>query len=251
MRQHQFASLCRDRGWDYRLMGAGFDGANVPTKKLDPWNMRVEFYVDLPSDRDQSLLDSALGDQSGAGINLFVGSDQVRFYRDAREVAIDDVPAILYSEVMRDVDLFTSVCAVGEDETWADQGDRGIGIFSNGFNLQELDGLIALRRELLSLALPHTPIHDRCTIHKAWLEVRGQLGTYRIEFAWGGASLVTDTGFRWLRIPRKVLDTVALDPAAFPVEPDYRVEGILRKAHVLADDWKIDSPELIKQLMPK
>ena len=48
MRQHQFASLCRARGWDYRLMGANFDGGNVPTKKLDPWNMRVEFYVDLP-----------------------------------------------------------------------------------------------------------------------------------------------------------------------------------------------------------
>ncbi len=52
MRQHQFASLCRARGWDYRLMSTSFDGANVPTKKFDPWNMRVEFYVDLPADRD-------------------------------------------------------------------------------------------------------------------------------------------------------------------------------------------------------
>jgi hypothetical protein len=26
---------------------------------------------------------------------------------------------------------------------------------------------------------------------------------------------------------------------------------ILRKAYVLADDWKIDSPDLIKQLMPR
>jgi hypothetical protein len=251
MRQHQFASLCRARGWDYRLMGAGFDGGNVPTKKLAPWKMHVEFYVDLPSDRDQTLLESALGDQSGAGINLFVGSDQVRFYRDAREVAIDEVPAILYSEVMRDVDLFTSVCAVGEDETWADQGDRGTGIFSDGFDVKELSGLIALRREILSLALPHSPIHGRCKVHKSWLEVRGHLGTYRIEFAWGGASLVTDSGFRWLRIPRKLLDAVSLNLAAIPIELDYRTETILRKAHVLADDWKIDSPDLIKQLMPK
>jgi len=251
MRQHQFASLCRARGWEYRLMGAGFDGSNVPTKKLDGWNMHVEFYVDLPSDRDQSLLESALGDESGAGINLFVGSDQVRFYRDAGEVAIDEVPAILYSEVMRDVDLFTSVCAVGEDETWADQGDRGMGIFSGKFSVKEVMGLIALRREVVSLALPQTPIRDRCKVQESWLEVRGQLGTYRIEFAWGGASLVTDSGFRWLRIPREVLDAVALDPALFPIEPDYRTEAILRKAYVLADDWKIDSPELIKQLMPK
>jgi hypothetical protein len=251
MRQHQFASLCRARGWDYSLMSANFDGANVPTKKFDPWNMRVEFYVDIPSDRDHSLLESALGEQSGAGINLFIGSDQVRFYREGREVAVDDVPAILYSEVMRDVDLFTSVSAVGDDETWADQGDRGTGIFSEGFNLLELSGLIGLRRETLSLVLPHTPIHDRCNIHKTWLEVRGQLGTYRIEFAWGGAMLVTEPTFRFLRIPRKILDAVALDFTAIPIELDYRTETILRKAYVLADDWKIDSPDLIKQLMSK
>jgi hypothetical protein len=251
MRQHQFASLCRARGWDYRLMGANFDGGNVPTKKLDPWNMRVEFYVDIPSGRDASLLESALGEQSGAGINLFIGSDQVRFYRDAREVAVDEVPAILYSEVMRDVDLFTSVSAVGGDETWTDQGDRGTGIFSDGFDVQELSGIIGLRREMLSLVLPHTPILDRCKIHKTWLEVRGQLGTYRIEFAWGGASLVTESGFRWLRIPRKILDAVSLDFSAIPIDLDYRTETILRKAYVLVDDWKIDSPELIQQLMPK
>ena len=251
MRQHQFASLCRARGWEYRLMSAHFDGSNVPTKKFDAWNLRLEFYVDIPSDRDTSLLDSALGEQSGAGINLFIGSDQVRFYRDRREVAIEDVPAILYSEVMRDVDLFTAVSAVGADESWADQGDRGIGILSDRFDLRELSGIIGLRRETLALVLPHTPIKDRCTIHNTWLQVQGRLGNYRIEFAWGGAALVTETGIRPLTIPREVLDAVALDFSAIPIDLDYRTESILRRAYVLADDWKINSPDLIRQLMPK
>jgi hypothetical protein len=251
MRQHQFSSLCRARGWEYRLMSSHFDGANTPTRRLDPWNLRAEFYVDLPPDRDPSLHESALAEQSGAGINLFIGSDQVRFYRDRREVAIDEVPAIVYSEVMRDVDLFTSVCSVGADESWSDQGDRGVGIYSDDFNVSELMGIIALRRETLSLVLPHTPIHDRCKIHKTWLEVRGQLGTYRIEFAWGGASMVSGSTSRLLNIPRKVLEAAPLDFAAIPIEMDYRSEMILRKAYVLADDWKIDSPDLIQQLMPR
>jgi hypothetical protein len=251
MRQHQFASLCRERGWDYRLMGANFDGGNVPTKKFDPWHMRAQFCADLPVDRDRALLESALGEQSGAGINLFIGADQVRFYRDNHEVAVDEVPAILYSEVMRDVDLFTSVCAVGEDETWTDQGDRGAEILRDRFDLQEITAAIALRADILSRALPDTAIHDRCKIEKSRLEVRGKLGTYRISLVWGGAALVTESEVRRLIIPRKILDAVPLDLSAIPIDLDHRSEMILRKAHVLADDWKIDSPDLIKQLMPE
>ena len=48
MRQHQFASLCRARGWEYRLMGADFDGANVPTKNsihgTCVWNFTSTFH---------------------------------------------------------------------------------------------------------------------------------------------------------------------------------------------------------------
>jgi hypothetical protein len=251
MRQHQFASLCRARGWDYRLMSTNFDSSNVPTKKLDTWKICAEFYVDLPADRDSSLRDSALGEKSGAGIDVFIGSDQVRFYRDRAEIPVDDVPAIVYSEVMRDVDLFTSVCAVGDDETWYNQGDRGLGFFSERVELHKVSAIVALRADLLSRVLPHTPIADRCKVQKTWLEVRGQLGTYRIALAWDGAALVTDTGARWLKIPQTLLQAVRLELAEPPLELDYRTETILRKAHVLAHDWKIESPERIRQLMPE
>ena len=251
MRQHQFASLCREREWEYRLMGAHFDGSNVPTRKLDPWKIHAEFYVDLPSDRNPALRDSALGEESGAGINLFVGSDQVRFYREQREIAVDEVPALVYSEIMRDVDLFTSVCAVGEDETWADQGDRGIGIVAKKFDVNEITAMIALRADILSRVLPHTRIADRCKVVKAWLEVRGQLGTYQVYLAWGDAALITEKHKRRLKIPQKILSEVELDLKDLPIDLDYRTEQALRKAYVLADDWRITSPELVSQLMPK
>lgn len=251
MRQHQFASLCKERGWDYRLMGAHFDGFNVPSKKFDSWKIHAEFYVDLPSDRNPSLLDSGLGEQSQAGINLFIGSDQVRFYREESEIAVDEVPALVYSEVMRDVDLFTSVCAVGEDETWSDQGDRGVGTISKAFDIREVSGVISLRTDLLSRVLPHTTIADRCRIVESWLEVRGQLGTYQINLAWSGAKLITDKSARWLKIPQKVLSEVELGLNNLPIDLDYRTELALRKAYVLANDWRIDSPPLIRQLVPE
>jgi hypothetical protein len=175
----------------------------------------------------------------------------VRFYRDRREIALGEVPPVVYSEVMRDVDLFTSVSAVGEDETWFDQGDRGAALIRERFNLQEYTSLVALRGEMLSRALLHTAIADRCRVEKAWLEVRGNLGTYRIHLSWGGVMMARDSKLKCLTIPRKLLDAVALDLSAIPVDLDYRTEMMLRKAHVLADDWRIDSPDLIRQLMPE
>ena len=249
MRQHQFSSLCRARGWKYRLMGAEFDGFNVPTKLLAAWKMHAEFYVDLPSDRKPSLLESALGEKSGFGINLFLGSDQVRFYRDRREIAIEEVPAIVYSEIMRDVDLFASVSAVGQDESWSDQGDRGIGVVASRTDINELSAMLALRIEILSRVLPLTPIAEHCKIEKNWLVVRGQLGIYRIETLWGGVVRVTDSGVRQLKIPQKLLADVSVDFSAFPIDLDHRTEMILRKAYVLANDWEIGSPDVIRQLM--
>jgi hypothetical protein len=251
MRQHQLASLCKERGWSYRLMSAHFDGFNVPTKKLDSWKIHAEFYVDLPTDRKPSLRDSALNDQSPAGINLFVGSDQLRFYREGREIPVDEVPALVYSEIMRDIDLFTSVCAVGDDETWSDQGDRGVGIISKKFDMQEIDAAISLRADVLSRILAHTRIAERCKVVKSWLEVRGQLGTYHINLGWSAAWLLTDKSPRWLRIPQKILAEVDLGLKNLPIDLDYRTELALRKAYVLADDWRINSPDLVPQLAPE
>jgi len=251
LRQHQLASLCRVRGWEYRLMGIGFDGHNVPTRKLPYWNMQAELHVDLPPDRDPSLRDSGLGEQSGFGINLFVESDQVRFYRERREIAVDQVPALLYSEVMRDVDLFTTVCAIGEDEKWRDEGDLGVGVLGDRMTMQELSAVVSLRADILARVLPRTPIANRFRLEPLHLEVQGQLGRYRISLVWGLAAMITDSNVRWLKIPQKLLAAVPLELDDLPTELDYRTEMILRKAYLLAKDWEIKDPELIRQFMPK
>ena len=249
LRQHQLSSLCKARGWEYRLMSTAFDSANLPTKRLAAFNMIAEFHVDLAADRDLSLRSSGLNEQSGTGINLFVESDQVCFYRDGRQIDLLEVPAIVYSEIMRDVDLFTAVCAIGEDENWCDYGDRSAGIVCDPWNPVELSSVVALRAELLARALPHTSIADRCRIEKGKVIVRGELGTYHVSLLWAQALLVKDNAVRSLRIPRKVLDAVPLDLPSIPVELDHRTEMVLRKAYVLAKDWEINAPELIRQFM--
>src|SRR5262249_23031592 len=113
LRQHQFAALCHQRGWRYSLQGA-WDSHNTPTLLLPEWDLRVEFWVEVAEGGGQS---------QGSGIFLHISTDQVRFC-DARggRRRLDEVPARIFSEVMRDVDLFVGVCSIGNDPTWHDRG---------------------------------------------------------------------------------------------------------------------------------
>ena len=93
------------------------------------------------------------------------------------------------------------------------------------FDAQEFSSLTALRAEILSRLLPCTPIADRCKIKKTYLEVRGQLGTYRIPVGWSGAALVTDSGMRWLRIPSTARRKAQCDDAQlWGSDPKSRME---------------------------
>ena len=134
LRQHQLASLCRARGWEYRLMGT-FRWAQRADAEPGAMEHAGGGTCGPAAGSGRRAAKVGTGRTSWSGINLFVEPDQVRFYRDRREIAVDEVPAILYSEVMRDVDLFTWVCAIGEDESWTDQGDRGIGVADGRLSL--------------------------------------------------------------------------------------------------------------------
>ena len=200
-----------------------------------------------------SVRRSSLAEQAGAGgVNVFIGSDQVRFYRDLREIPVDDIPAIVYSEVMRDVDLFTTVAAVGDDSTWSDQGHRGTGVFSERFDVNDFSATTALRAEVLSRVLPATPIaeplHDRQSVARGARTARD----------------VSDSAGMGRRdAPDREHHAVAEDSAkhcgrstagsgsAIQIDIDPRTEMILRTAFILGDDWRIDAPELVRQLMPE
>ncbi|HET9992347.1 MAG TPA: DUF4132 domain-containing protein, partial [Kofleriaceae bacterium] len=99
VRQHQFAALCRERGWSYRLQGQ-FDSANNATKALPAYGLEIELEVE-----------PAGPEVTGAMIFVHLRTGQVRFRRGAKTVAPRDVPARCFSEAMRDVDLLVTVGA--------------------------------------------------------------------------------------------------------------------------------------------
>jgi len=249
IRQHQFASLCRERGWTYRLMGDGFDGGNAPTRELSQWSMKVEFWVDLPS-ADTRLDPRAPSDQiSGSGINLYLLTDQVRFYREGVQVRLADVPPIVLSEVMRDVDLFVGVTSIGNDPTWADHGNDRFGQYWQGFAFGELGPSGETRREILERLLPQLKIASRCRLDGKFLVVRGELHTYKIHL--GSANVLVEPGSHYLCIvPDRSIDARQKGVLYLPFEGDQTLAIILSKALLLAADNKITDATILRQIGP-
>lgn len=112
LRQHQFNALCQVRGWLYTLMGQ-WDSHNIPTRIIPAWDIRAEYWVDSDWDDADSMANQM-------GVFNYISTDQVRFYAQERQLNMDEVPSMVFSEVMRDVDLFVRVTSIGNDPNWVD-----------------------------------------------------------------------------------------------------------------------------------
>jgi hypothetical protein len=239
IRQHQFAALCRERCWRYHLQG-NWDSANTPTLGLPEWGMHVEFWVDQPNpDTNENLA-------SPSGVSLYLSTDQVRFYRRGVQLPLTEVPALVFSEVMRDVDLFVGVASVGNDPTWNDRGQAGE--YWRNFAFGELSESAKTRSDVLARLLPRLKIADRCSLEDKFLIVRGQLRTYKIHL--GSGNILMEPNAQYLCIvPGRGTATRGQNGHVFlPFEGDQTLSVILSKAFLLAEDNKIKDPSIANQI---
>lgn len=238
LRQHQFAALCRERGWRYRLQGA-FDSHNTPSLPLPRWELEAEYWVDAIH---------GTSEVGASGIYLQITTDQVRFVSPARQaVRLEDVPALVFSEVMRDVDLFASVCSIGTDPEWRDGGDQRHRAYWEGFAFGALSGTAETRKAVLSDLLPRLAVRDRCEIDGRFLVVRGTKRTYRIHL--GSGNILMDPNGQYLCIvPARGGAAGGERKVQLPFEGDALLSIILSKAFLLAGDAKIKDPSILSQI---
>ncbi len=85
---------------------------------LEPAWVRERGHITM---HDCDWIESSEGDLS------YCATDQVRFgRRDGRKWALTplaEVPPLVFSEAMRDVDLFVGVTSIAADDDWQDRGD--------------------------------------------------------------------------------------------------------------------------------
>ncbi|MGJ4930202.1 DUF4132 domain-containing protein [Bradyrhizobium sp. HKCCYLS2038] len=239
IRQHQFKALCDQRGWTYRLMG-DWDSHNTPTRPLPERDLFVEFWV--------NWIENAATGQTG--VYDLIATDQVRFVQSHGEtIPLADVPPMLFSELMRDVDLFIGVCSVGNDPNWSDGGPRGDYLtYWRSYAFGELGPSARTRGEVLASLLPALVIADRCTLDDRFLIVRGKLRTYKIHLGSGNIQMEPNGQYLCIVPGRGKSAEPGSARLMLPFEGDGTLSIILSKAFLLAKDDEITDPTITRQI---
>ena len=198
---------------------------------------------------------------AGTGTYQYASPNQVRFYPldaplnsthygysfyegPAEPLPLEQIPPLLFSEVMRDVDLFIGVTSIGNDPTWQDEGPQGLySQYWREYSFGELGTQAQARKDLLSRLLPRLALAKTCTIEGRFLKVRGALRTYKIHL--GSGNILMEPNDQYLCI---VQDQGKGDGIFLPFEGDTRFALILSKAFLLSEDARITDPTITRQI---
>lgn len=251
IRQHQFHALCGVRGWRnaLRLMA---DGTAPPACRGVPaWGLEAEFWVtgcgDVPG-----------VDTAGSGVYLRLSTDQVRFRRTAGTAApnrpardgpvpLEELPTLVFSEIMRDIDLFVGVGSIGNDPTWRDGGPGArYRSYWQAYAFGELSAGAATRKEVLERLVPRMRIASRCSFEERFLVVRGDRRTYRIHL--GSGNILMEPNDQYLCIVADATAAPVPDDLFLPFDGDATLSLIISKALLLADDTRITDPTITRQI---
>lgn len=154
------------------------------------------------------------------------------------------MPPLVFSEAMRDVDLFVGVSSIALDPNWADRGDDPYYNYWLHASFGPLSATAEVRRDVLARLLPKTRIADRVELGERYLRVRGDRGTYKIHL--GSANILIEPDDRYLCIVPASSDRARR--VMLPFDGDEVLSVILSKALLLAADDKITNPTILRQL---
>jgi len=241
LKQHQYVTLAKGRNWKAKLIGA-WDGCYDDTAKLylPEYKLCAEFWV--------NSLDEG-GQNDATGIWNYVTTEQIRFINTETNELVDlaDIPAIAFSEVMRDVDLFVGVSSVGNDPTWSDSG--GLPTYRDywqSYSFGDLSEIAKNRKEILIGLIPRLKIASVTHIEDKFVVVKGKIRTYKIHI--GSTNILMEPNDQYLCIvPDRSLKETNTN-MFLPFEGDNGLSVIISKVLLLANDDKITDSTITSQI---
>jgi hypothetical protein len=237
LRYRQANALMRARGWRAGYLGTwdgGYDSEAV--KQFGGGLWRALFHHQYVEDQARSILGAQ-----------YCSTDQVRFERRDgavwQRVPVTDVPAAVFSEAMRDVDLFVGVTSIAADPEWVDRGDDRFQAYWHRTVFAELTASAEIRRDALARLLPRMKIANRVELTDRFLHVRGNRGAYKIHL--GSGNILMEPNDAYLCIVAAKSKNVSL---RLPFAEDAMLSMIMSKALLLAADDKITDKTILSQL---
>ncbi|MEM1181212.1 MAG: DUF4132 domain-containing protein [Acidobacteriota bacterium] len=229
LKQHQFHALATQRKWQQRRGGAWDGGDGSAASKKVP-GMGLIARLEATSARAYGLAPS--------GVFACVATSEVTFDSDKGRMRLEDVPEVAFSELMRDVDLFVGVSAIGNDPDWRDREDENWLWGSFG----DLTAAGETRKEVLEALLPKLKISKQVTIDGNFLIVEGALKSYRIHLGSSNIQILPNKSYLC------IVDTRPDEKILLPFTGDRTLSLILSKAFLLAKDDKIKDKTILSQI---
>jgi hypothetical protein len=263
IKQHQFNSLCAIKGWKNRLHLMVDDSYEPPTRWLPKQNLRAEFWIEAVGD-DYGT------DTTESGTYLYLATDQVRFYQtDAQRhyvhaggggysvgwnqtqnvepLLLNQIPPLVFSEIMRDVDMFVGVCSIGNDPNWQDGGREIHQNYWQSYSFGDLSVSAKSRKEILEKLIPRLKIANKCSFDDKFLIVKGEIRTYKIHL--GSGNILMSPNDQYLCIVASgSSENFGQGKVFLPFEGDRTLSIILSKAFMLAEDKKITDQTITRQI---
>lgn len=237
LRYQQLYALFKERAWVANYLGH-YDGG-------DEGRARHEFPdAGLTAVFEHFQIDA---DADAFGTDL-CSTDRVWFFRTTDRtktaVPLEQVPPLVFSEAMRDVDLFVGVTSIALDPNWADRGGDPHYDYWLAASFGTLTATAEVRRAVLATLLPKLKVADRVELGDRFVRVRGTRATYKVHL--GSANILIEPDDRYLCIVPS--SSGRTKRVMLPFEGDGVLTVVLSKVLMLAADDKITDPTILSQI---
>ncbi len=229
LKSSQLYALIRQRGWSANMYDWDLAHKNIPN-----------------TDYSASYWLQYVYDENVEGL---VSTDQVRFYRKGEQLNLDQVPALIFSEVMRDIDLFVGVTSIGNDPTWNDGGNDNTRRYWRAHSFGALGETAKTRAEILKRLVPKMKIGKVASFEGRYLKIQGKYRTYKIHMGSGNILMSPNDAYLCI-VPDRSKKSKA-QTKFIPFEGDGMLSIILSKALLLVDEDKITDRSILSQIESK
>lgn len=219
LNKDKLAAIGKGRGWFVNDLSNG-SGEYVITAKFPNVGINASL----------ALEEVDLNERSKIYGSLHAVTQNIAFSLAAEEINAHRIDPVIYSETLRDIDLFISLTSIGNDVSWFESQLMQVKQYLAKYTTVDLSGVAKVRAEIIKRIILSLK-KDNISIRDNFVFVKGGDRSFRIHLISGHVFSVEENTFYEIKSPLKKL---AGSKTFVPVEADGIIEAIVSKAVFLS-----------------